>query len=190
VRKLGLSPGVIGAVLTAGNVGFLVGAFLSQRTSRRFGPGPALIGGASLIGLGAVFLPLATPSTALAMLVAFGLIATFGGVVYNVNARSLMQSVTPERLLGRTLATGRFIVWGTIPIGAFLGGVFGSHIGLRPTLWVAAAGTMLGFIPPLLSPVRRLSVMPELTPGPLPAPRVPPDPLPEPPTPLPFPPQR
>jgi MFS family permease len=161
VRRLGLSPGEIGVILTVGSVGFLVGALVAERIPRRLGVGPTLILAGLMIGLGAVFIPLATTANAAPMLVLYGLIASFGGVIYNVNARSLIQTITPDRKLGRTIATMRFIVWGTIPIGSFVGGLLGSHLGLRPTLWIAAAGQLVGFLPPLLSPVRRLSRLPE-----------------------------
>ena len=64
---------------------------------------------------------------------------TFSGlgiVLYNVTAISLTQSLTPERLLGRVNASRRFIVWGTIPIGALLGGTLGQLFGLWPTILV------------------------------------------------------
>ena len=142
---------------------------MAARLGRRLGVGPALIGAAAAFGFSGVLVPLATPSSAVPLLVVFGLVGTFGGVIYNVNARSLAQSITPERMLGRTIATLRFVVWGTIPLGAFLGGALGSAIGLRPTLWIAAGGGMIAFVPPLLSRVRRLSEMPTLPPeGPSP----------------------
>jgi hypothetical protein len=53
-------------------------------------------------------------------------------------------------------------VWGTIPIGAFIGGILGGTIGLRPTLWVAVTGSFLAFLPPFLSPVRTLKTIPEM----------------------------
>jgi MFS family permease len=160
VRELGLSPGTIGVVFTVGNVGFLAGAFVAGGIARRMGVGRALIGASVLIGGGAILAPLATEATAVPLLVASFLIATFGGVIFNVNARSLYQSITPGRLLGRAIATLRVVVWGTIPLGAFLGGALGDSIGLRPTLWAAAAGGLLAFVPPLMSPVRRLVRMP------------------------------
>lgn len=162
VRSLGLSPGVIGVVLALGNVGFLGGAFASGRLSRRLGVGPTLIAAGAMIGLGWALTPLATRSTAVPVLLAYGVLASFGAVIYNVNARSLAQSITPERMLGRTIATLRFAVWGTIPLGAFLGGILGGRIGLRPTLWLSAATGLIAFLPPLLSDVRRLTEMPVL----------------------------
>jgi predicted MFS family arabinose efflux permease len=130
---------------------------------RRIGVGPTVIGAGTVIGLGYCAVPLATPSTAILLLVLFGLMGSLGGVIYNVNVRSLIQSITPERMLGRTIATGRVVVWGTIPLGSFVGGILGSRIGLRPTLWVAAAVAFVAFVPPLLSPVRRLAQMPTLS---------------------------
>jgi predicted MFS family arabinose efflux permease len=133
---------------------------------RRLGVGPTLIACAFLVGLATVFVPLASRGTAAPMLILWGLISSFGGVIYNVNGRSLMQSMTPDRMLGRAIATNRFVVWGVIPIGTFVGGVLGSRIGLRPTLWIAAAGQLLAFLPPLLSPVRQLRSLPESAPSP------------------------
>jgi hypothetical protein len=58
-------------------------------------------------------------------------------------------------------ATMRFLVWGTIPLGALAGGALASTIGLRPTLFVAAGGAFLSMLPILLSPIRRLREIPE-----------------------------
>lgn len=165
LRSLDLSPGTIGIVLALGHVGFLGGVFLAGRSARRIGVGPTVIGAGTVIGLGYCALPLATRSTAIPLLLVFGLMGSFGSVIYNVNVRSLIQSMTPERMLGRTIATGRVVVWGTIPVGSFVGGILGSRIGLRPTLWVAAAVAFIAFVPPSLSPVRRLHEMPTLSPA-------------------------
>ena len=59
--------------------------------------------------------------------------------VYNINQVSLRQAITPDRLQGRMNASMRFIVWGTIPIGALMGGALGDAIGLWPTLWLDGA---------------------------------------------------
>jgi predicted MFS family arabinose efflux permease len=51
--------------------------------------------------------------------------------------------------------------YGIRPIGALLGGGLGAAIGLRPTLWIASAGAVLGVLWLLPSPVPRLRVLPE-----------------------------
>jgi hypothetical protein len=55
----------------------------------------------------------------------------------------------------------RFIVWGTIPIGALLGGTLGTLVGLRETIVIGAIGGGLAFLWILLSPQRHLREMPE-----------------------------
>jgi hypothetical protein len=83
-----------------------------------------------------------------------------GSTIYNINQVSLRQTITPDRLLGRMNASMRFIVWGTIPIGALIGGKLGSAIGLRPTLVVSALGAMLSALWIYFSPVRLLREQP------------------------------
>jgi MFS family permease len=163
-RRLGMSPGRIGLVFAIGNIGFLLGAFVAPRVARAVGLGRTIVGSSLLFGVAWIPIPLLTRSSAFPLLVTALFVGGFGGTVYNVNQVSLRQSITAERMQGRMNATMRFMVWGTIPIGAFLGGVLGGSIGLRPTLWVAAIGSLLAFIPPLLSPVRTLQRIPEMPP--------------------------
>jgi predicted MFS family arabinose efflux permease len=59
-------------------------------------------------------------------------------VMGNVVMVSLRQRVTPDRLLGRVNSAYRLVAWGTMPIGALLGGVVAATFGL-PTLFVVAA---------------------------------------------------
>ena len=83
------------------------------------------------------------------------------GTAYNINQVSVRQAICPRRLQGRMNASVRFLVWGTLPLGGFLGGVLGSTIGIRPTLWVAAAGQTLAFLWLLPSPIPSMREMPE-----------------------------
>src|SRR5438132_436716 len=86
-----------------------------------------------------------------------------GGItnpVYNINQVSLRQAITPDRLQGRMNASMRFIVWGTIPLGALLGGGLGQAIGMWPTLVAMALCSLLAPLWVLFSPVRQLRVQP------------------------------
>lgn len=152
VRTLGMSPGKIGLVFALGNTGFLLGAFLSARVAERVGVGRTIVGSAMLFGITWIPMALLTKAIAFPLMVLAWFIAGFGGTIYNVNQVSLRQSITPDRMQGRMNATMRFMVWGTIPIGTFVGGILGGTIGLRPTLWVAGVGSLLSFVPPLSSP--------------------------------------
>ena len=64
-------------------------------------------------------------------------VSVFGIVVYNVGQVSYRQAICPDHLLGRMNASIRWVVWGATPLGALVGGVLGSWIGIVPTLWVS-----------------------------------------------------
>jgi hypothetical protein len=84
-----------------------------------------------------------------------------GSVAYNINQVSVRQALCPRRLQGRMNASVRFLVWGTLPIGGFLGGALGTLIGVRPTLWVAALGGAASFVWLLSSPIPSMVVIPD-----------------------------
>ena len=84
----------------------------------------------------------------------------FGAVVYNLARLSYRQAICPPQLLGRMNAAVRWVVWGTIPLGALLGGALGSLLGVRPTLWIAFAGSWAGGWWVFFSPLRRLRDVP------------------------------
>jgi MFS family permease len=161
VRELDMTAGHIGAVTAVGNVGFLVGAALSARITARLGVGRTIMWSGLVSGLGGWLAPLATPATATPVLVASLAIVVVGVPPYNINQVSLRQAITPDRLQGRLHATMRFLVWGTMPVGALLGGVLGTLVGLRATLAIGAAGTSLAFLWVALSPVRSISTIPD-----------------------------
>jgi MFS family permease len=165
---LALSPATIGLIFALGNIGTLLGALTAGRLAKRIGVGPTIIATAALSGTSALFVPLAPVDDPFWFLVAGGIIAGFTAVAYTVNQVGLRQAITPDRMLGRMNATMRLIVWGTIPIGALIGGIIGTIFtqslgtidGLRVALWVSAAGGLLGFLPVLFSPVRTLREIP------------------------------
>jgi MFS family permease len=156
VRVLHLSAATIGLILSLGSLGALVGSLAATRIARRLGIGRTLITMGAISGFAFICVPLASGSLAIPFLVIPQFMLGFCGLVYNINGITLLQSITPDRLLGRMNASRRFVVWGVIPLGGLTGGVLGSHIGLRETLWVGATGASLAFLPLLFSPVRRV----------------------------------
>jgi hypothetical protein len=89
-------------------------------------------------------------------------------LIYWVVAISVRQAIVPDRVLGRVSATMWFLAGGARPIGAVIGGALGGVIGVPLTLVVASFGMLLGFLWPLLSPVRGLSEMPVMDHSPRP----------------------
>ncbi len=161
-RDLDLSPLAIGLAFTLSNVGPLLAAFNAHRISSRFGVGRTIIAASILGGPAFLAIPFAPHgNVALALLVPAFVLGGLANVIYNVTQISLRQAITPERIQGRMNAVMRFIVWGTIPVGSFVGGVLASTIGVKETLIVGGAGACLPFLPVLLSPVRGIKDMPE-----------------------------
>jgi hypothetical protein len=160
VRQLGLTPGLLGAVLVVGNIGAVAGSAIADRVLARWRFGPVMIAGSVVSAAAVTLMALATRASALVLLSLGVLIGEVGICVYNIAQISLRQAMTPTELLGRMNASVRFMNWGPIPIGAFVGGLLGQTIGLRPTLWVAAIGSVLPAVPLLLSQIRGLDRLP------------------------------
>lgn len=161
-RTLGLSAVGVGFVFGTGGVGSLIGSIIAAPLARRFGPGRTMIGAQILFGLTGLFVPLAVlvPHAALPMIVASEFGQWMALLVYYVNAISVRQAITPDRLQGRVNATMRFLAGGANPVGALSGGALGGLIGVPLTLVVASFGMLLSFLWLLLSPVGTLHAMP------------------------------
>ena len=159
-RELALSPGWIGLIESTSAIGGLTGSFLARRFAERVGQGPAIWISALAMGPFGFVAPFVQRDWTLGLL-AFAQAAMWVSVViYNITQVSFRQSLCPPELLGRMNATMRFLVWGTMPLGGILGGLLGSVIGVRQTLFVVAVGGAMVFLPVFLSPLRTMRELP------------------------------
>lgn len=152
-RVLHLSPGTVGIIFAAGAVGGLIGALTGGWIPRQIGLGPTLFVTMLVSGLSMILIPLAQYGFAIPLLFASMFITSFVIPVYNINQVSLRQAIVPDRLQGRMNATVRTIIWGTNPIGAFIGGIIGSTYGIVPALYAGIAVTLLAGIWLLIGPI-------------------------------------
>ncbi|WP_396888669.1 MFS transporter [Micromonospora reichwaldensis] len=162
-QELGLTPGLLGAVLGAGAVGGLIGAALTGRLVRRFGVGPTLLAGFVLFPAPTLLVPLAGGPTPLVvgMLFAAEFLSALGVMLLDITVGSVQTALTPEALLARVAGARRTVNYGIRPIGALIGGALGSTLGVRPALWIATAGALAGVLWVAFSPVRRLRGLPD-----------------------------
>ncbi len=159
-RELGLSPGWIGAIGSTSAIGGLIGSLVASRFAKRVGSGPAIWMSIVAIAPTGFVAPFVHRDFSLGLLAIAQVVTWMGVVVYNITQVSFRQGLCPPELLGRMNATIRFLVWGTMPIGALLGGVLGTVIGVRATLLVVAIGSSLTFLPVYFSPLRRMRELP------------------------------
>lgn len=161
LRELGLSVSDLGIVFALGSAGGLLGALVTTRISRKVGEGRTIALAALLFAPFAALVPLAgeilPPMLALSLSM-FGY--SFAVLVYNITQVSFRQRLCPRPLLGRMNASIRFVVWGTMPIGSFVGGFLGSQLGIRPVYWIAVAGAVVAAFPVLFSPLVTMRDLP------------------------------
>jgi hypothetical protein len=87
--------------------------------------------------------------------------------VRQINATSVRQALAPPHALGRVSARVHLFALGVAPFGALTESLLSECIGDRPTVWVAAIGSILGLLWLLASPLRTLRGLPssEAVPG-------------------------
>jgi MFS family permease len=162
VNMLELQPDMIGIILGVGALGAIVGALLAGRLASRIGTGPAIL--ASLF-LGATtwgpLIYLATPETAIPLLVVAWFFGEVSFVAWSINQSSLRQAICPANIQGRVSATMRFLSAGTVPLGSITGGILGDLLGLRLAIGVAAAGVLLAPFWLIFSPIRTVKKVTE-----------------------------
>jgi predicted MFS family arabinose efflux permease len=142
-RELGMSAQTIGLCYIGMGVGTIAASVYGKRVSERFGPGPTLIVGFGVSGVGWLALALAPANTFGVLLFAFMLTCfSAGATVLFVNFLSLRQAVTPESLLGRMTSTMRWLILIGAGPGALIGGYIGEHVGLRASLACAGIGAL------------------------------------------------
>jgi MFS family permease len=143
-RVLGLSAQSVGLSYIALGAGTVLASIFGHRISGWLGPGPCLVTGFGITGLGWMILALAPANAwgvgafALALF-AFGV----GAVLIFINFLSLRQAVTPTPLLGRMTSTIRWLTLIPAGPGALLGGWLGEHVSLRAALLFSGVGALL-----------------------------------------------
>ncbi len=162
-RTLGLSEHAVGLCYMGMGLGTITGSVYGRRISHRIGPGPCLVMGYLICGVGWGLLALA-PSNAWGV-AAFALMLmlfTTGAVFIFINFLALRQAVTPEPLLGRMTATMRWLTLLAAGPGALLGGWLGEHVGLRAALGFASGVSLLLVLVAWRLPlIRELKSLPE-----------------------------
>jgi MFS family permease len=162
VDNLGISPGLLGAVLGAASVGALLGSLLTGRLVRAIGVGPSYLVGLIAFPLPLLLVPAAGGPQAVVVAILFlsEFLSGMGVMVLDITYGAFAAALIPHRLRARVAGTTRTLNYGIRPIGALIGGALGSTIGVRTTLWIATGGALLGALWLIGSPILRLRELP------------------------------
>ena len=143
-RKLGLSEQAIGLSYMGMGAGTVLASVFGHRVSRWLGPGPCLVAGIAVTGLGWCLLALAPANRwGVAAFALMLLCFSAGAVLIFINFLALRQAVTPAPLLGRMTSTMRWLILLPAGPGALWGGWLGEHAGLRSALAFAGVAALL-----------------------------------------------
>lgn len=106
-------------------------------------------------GLGGLLIPLTATGPRVACYLAGTGIVSATIVGNNIIMASFRQAYSPPAMLGRVVASQRFLAYGSAPAGALLAGTLATAIAIRPALWIlltvfALSGSLL-LIRPLVA---------------------------------------
>ena len=134
-ERLGLGSIGYGVLLTSIAVGGVAGSLAAERLVGWLGAGTTMRMGLLIeAGSTGVIALSGEPLVVGAMLALFG----FHSIVWNVVTISLRQQIIPERLLGRVNSAYRLLGLGGMSVGALLGGILASGLGLTAPFWFAS----------------------------------------------------
>jgi MFS family permease len=142
-RALGLSEYQYGLCFSIAGMGTVVASVIGHHMSSRIGPGPCLIAGIMISGIG--WLQLAWAPTGAWGVVSFeAMLLSFsaGTVLIFSNMLALRQSITPPPMLARMTSTMRFMTLLPASFGTLLGGYIGEYFGLRFAIELGGLGAI------------------------------------------------
>lgn len=156
-RDLHLSPGEVGIALAVGGGTLAISTLSAKRLSNWLGIGKVMLFGPVVFGAGYLLLPLAS-HVALPLLVVFvsQILLSLTRGANNVAILSIVQSATPNRLLGRVNGVTLPFVFGSIAVGGLIGGEIASSIGYTRTLFLAGVVALLQIAWVLGSPIHSI----------------------------------
>jgi len=162
IHDVGIPTVTLGLIVGTGGLPALLTALLTSRMVRRHGIGQTLIAASAIKAGATLLLPLAGGPlpVAITLLLAWRVLTSLAEASGGIAGFTLVQSIPPPGLQGRVNATVRVCGWGAIAIGGALGGIAGELFGLRPTLILAALGTLIAPLWLMYSRVRQLHDVP------------------------------
>jgi predicted MFS family arabinose efflux permease len=127
-RQQHAAPSLIGLMFSIGGIGGVAGAVLSPLVQRRLSLAQVVIG---VNWVWALLIPLVLVAPSPIVLGGIFAAMVLMGPLWNVVLGSYETALVPDALRSRVSSVGRFIAWGTIPLGSAFSGLLLQSIGAR-----------------------------------------------------------
>ena len=160
IRAVHLRPAYVGGLLALGATGGVAAGLASRPLTRRIGSARLSRLSISVFTLPGLLIPMASPGWGAGLFAVGWMSWSFGSTLCAIAVTSYQQATCPARLRGRVSAASRWVNWGSLPLGGFVGGVLGTVLGVHATLWVAVAGGCSAGLWLYLSPLRGIRDLP------------------------------
>lgn len=156
LRALAVPQGMLGVLIALSGAGGVLGAWATTRLAQRYGESRILLATVlffpvDILVVALIGGPLWWRLSALAVTstVTGGIVVAFATCMNAITMRD-----AAEELRGRVNATMTFAVQGVMALGGVAGGVLGEVLGLRPVIFLCAAGMATSLLWIWLSPLR------------------------------------
>ncbi|MFJ8312108.1 MULTISPECIES: MFS transporter [unclassified Streptomyces] len=147
-----------GLLLTVGSIGSVFGTWLAGRLAEQVPTIPLAM--ASLVLSGSAYIAMGLAGN----VVAVGAALLCNGVFmmsWNIPVLSLRQRFAPAELQGRVMSVSRLCSWGTMPVGAALGGLLARFSSVATVFVTFGAALIVGALV-LLAPLRKVVLTQDL----------------------------
>jgi MFS family permease len=139
VRTDGAAAGTVGALISLGSLGGVLGAALASRTANRFGTARTYVAVNVVTAPFMLLMPASGPGWRLVLFPIGTFVVLAGSALAGVLTFTFRANYIPAHLLGRVSAATGFVVAGTVPLGAATAAALATAFGIRPAMWALAA---------------------------------------------------
>lgn len=160
VRGVHLAPSSVGVLIGVVSLGSVVGALVARPLGRWLGTARLVWMSIIVTAPFGLLIPLTTRGLGLAWFVVGTVVVLTGILAYNVTIVPFRQVYCPPQVLGRVVATMRFVLFGTVPLGGLAAGVLASVMSVRVAALVLLIGNLLSGLVLVGSPLRRMRDLP------------------------------
>ncbi len=149
IRDLGLSPAVIGVVISVGGLSALLGSLMARPMAKAVGYGPAIVLAFSISVAGLLMLipAAAFKQWSIVFLVAQQFLGDFGLMIFTILAVSLQQKLLPEDQLARANGFNQVVNGAGMTGSILIAGWVATSIGVTNTVMLGAAIGVVGILP-------------------------------------------